>query len=62
VKAEDNALLPLILGFVDERPTHGYRGIAALVNRGLAKQGLPPANRKRIHRIMQRQGLLLERL
>jgi transposase InsO family protein len=61
MKAEDDALLPLIRGFVDERPTYGYRRIAALVNRKRAQQGLPPANRKRVHRIMQRQGLLLER-
>jgi len=31
------------------------------VNRELAKQGLPPANRKRVHRIMHRHSLLLER-
>src|SRR5208283_2753798 len=60
-KADDDVLLPLIRGFVDERPTYGSRRIAALVNRKRAQQGLPPANRKRVHRIMQRQGLLLER-
>jgi putative transposase len=56
-KADDDVLLPLIRDFVDERPTYGYRRIAALVNRKRAQQGLPPANRKRV----QRQGLLLER-
>ncbi len=61
VKADDEALLPLIRRFVDERPTYGYRRIAALVNRELAKQDLPPANRKRVHRIMHRHSLLLER-
>jgi transposase InsO family protein len=61
VKAEDEALLPLIRRFVDERPTYGYRRIAALVNRERAKQGMPPANRKRVHRIMQRNALLLQR-
>jgi len=61
VKADDETLLPLIRRFVDERPTYGYRRIAALVNRELAKQGLPPANRKRVHRIMHRHALLLER-
>lgn len=54
-------MLPLIRGFVDERPAYGYRRLAALVNRKRAQQGLPPANRKRVHRIVQRQGLLLER-
>jgi len=43
------------------RPTYGYRRIAALVNRELARQSLPPANRKRVHRIMQRHSLLLQR-
>ena len=60
-KADDEALLPLIRRFVDERPTYGYRRIAALVNRELARQGLPPANRKRVHRIMRCHSLLLER-
>lgn len=60
-KAEDDALPPLIRGFADERPTCGYRRIATLVNRKRAKQGLPQANRKRIHRIMHRHELLLER-
>ncbi len=61
VKAEDEALLPLIRRFVDERPTYGYRRIAALVNRERARQGLPPANRKRVHRIMQQHAMLLQR-
>jgi putative transposase len=61
VKAQDATLLPLIRHFVDERPTYGYRRIAALVNRALAKEDHPPVNRKRIHRIMQRHALLLER-
>jgi len=61
IKADDEALLPLIRRFVDERPTYGYRRITALVNRELARQDLPPANRKRVHRIMQRHALLLER-
>ena len=60
-KATDEALLPLIRRFVDERPTYGYRRITALVNRELATQNLPSANRKRVHRIMQRHALLLER-
>ena len=60
-KATDKALLPLIRRLVDERPTYGYRRITALVNRELATQSLPSANRKRVHRIMQRHALLLER-
>lgn len=61
IKAEDEAMLPLIRRFVDERPTYGYRRITALVNRELARNGLSVVNRKRVHRIMQRNALLLER-
>ena len=61
LKAEDAMLLPIIRSFVDERPTYGYRRITALVNRELASCGLPGANRKRVHRIMQRHALLLVR-
>jgi transposase InsO family protein len=61
LKAGDAALLPVIRSFVDERPTYGYRRITALVNRELVKGGLPPVNRKRVHRIMQCHALLLER-
>jgi putative transposase len=61
VKATDEALLPLIRRIVDARPTYGYRRITALVNRELVRQSLPPANRKRVHRIMQRHALLLQR-
>lgn len=60
-KPEDETLLPLIRGVVDERPTYGYRRIAALLNRQLAETGQPPVNRKRVHRIMQRHALVLER-
>lgn len=61
LKAGDETLLPLIRRFVDERPTYGYRRIAALVNRELARQSLPPANHKRVYRIMKRHALLLQR-
>ena len=60
-KQEDDALALLVRRLVDERPTYGYRRITALVNRELVRQGLPGANRKRVHRIMQRHALLLER-
>ncbi len=60
-KAGNVMLLPLIRRLVDERPTYGYRRIMALLNRELARTSPPPANRKRVHRIMQRHALLLER-
>lgn len=61
LKAADETLLPLVRRFVDERPSYGYRRIAALVNRELARLSLPPANHKRVYRIMKRHSLLLQR-
>ena len=60
-KAGDEALLPVIRGLVDKRPTYGYRRITALVKRALAADMKPAANHKRVFRIMQRHGLLLAR-
>lgn len=60
-KAQDEAVLPLVRRLVDARPTYGYRRITALVNRELAAQGNPPANHKRIYRLMKIHGLLLEK-
>jgi hypothetical protein len=54
-------LLALIRHFVDERPTYGYCRITALVNRELTRKGLPVVNRKRVHRIMHKAALPLER-
>lgn len=60
-KAQDGALLPLVRHVVDARPTYGYRRITALVNRELAAVGEPPANHKRIYRLMKLNGLLLQK-
>lgn len=60
-RAGDAAMLPLVRRFVDERPTYGYRRITALVNRELRRTGQPPANHKRIYRIMKRHAMLLQR-
>lgn len=60
-KAQDEALLLLVRRLVDARPTYGYRRITALVNRELAAKAEPPANHKRIYRLMKIHGLLLER-
>ena len=54
-------MLPAICRLVDERPTYGYRRIAALLNRERRAAGLPAVNRKRVLRILGQQGLTLER-
>ena len=60
-KAQDAAVLPRVRRLVDARPTYGYRRITALLNRDLAAEGAAPVNHKRVYRLMQRHGLLLER-
>lgn len=60
-KDEDSRLLPLIRQLVDERPSYGYRRITALLNRRLQGQDLPKVNTKRVLRILQKHGLVLQR-
>ena len=59
--SQDEALLRRLRRHVDERPTYGYRRITALLRRELAAEGLPLVNHKKIYRLMQIHGLLLER-
>ncbi len=60
-KPEDAALLSLLRRLVDERPTYGYRRLAALLNRQLRAEGKPSVNSKRVLRILQVNGLTLQR-
>ena len=60
-KTDDSELLPLIKELVDARPTYGYRRITALLNRRFKAADQPRVNHKRIYRIMQLHGLLLQR-
>jgi transposase InsO family protein len=61
LKANDAQLLPLIQQIAAQRPTYGYRRIAAVLNRQLREQGLVAANHKRVYRIMAVNRLLLAR-
>lgn len=54
-------MLPVIRRLVDQRPTHGYRRITALLNRERRAQDLPPVNAKRVLRITRVNGLVLMR-
>ncbi len=60
-KAEDTELLPAIRRLVDQRPTYGYRRIAALLNRERRAADKPVVNAKRVHRIMGNHAMLLEK-
>ncbi|WP_246206053.1 IS3 family transposase [Propylenella binzhouense] len=46
---------------VDERPTYGYRRIAALLRRERRTAEEPSVNAKRVYRLMKKNGLLLAR-
>jgi putative transposase len=59
-KVADTELLPCIRELVDERPTYGYRRITVLLNRRRISAGEPRVNHKRVYRIMQQNGLLLQ--
>jgi HTH-like domain len=60
-KDDDEALAVLIRRLVDERPSYGYRRIAALVNRQRWADGKPRINVKPVLRITQVNHLTLER-
>ena len=60
-KSDDTDLLAPLRTLVDERPTYGYRRIAALMNRERLKKELPRLNHKRIYRLMSQNGMLLQR-
>ncbi len=53
--------MPIIRRLVDQRPTYGYRRIAALLNRERRAADKPVVNAKRVHRIMGNHAMLLEK-
>ena len=57
-RAGDVDLVADIRRLVDQRPTYGYRRIAALLKR---ERGSAAVNAKRIFRLMKKHGLLLQR-
>lgn len=60
-KTDDAWLLPMIRAITDVRPTYGYRRVTQLLNLELEKQQKLRVNHKRIYRIMEQNGLLLQR-
>jgi putative transposase len=57
----DTELTSDIRRLVDQRPTYGYRRIAALIKRERRSAGLAPVNAKCVYRLMKKSGLLLQR-
>ena len=60
-KAEDVALLAELRPIIDQRPTYGYRRVTALLNRQRRGDGRPMVNAKRVLRVMQQNGLTLQK-
>jgi hypothetical protein len=60
-KPEDAALLAELRPIIDQRSTYGYRRVTALFNRQRRKDGKPVVNAKRVLRIMQLNGLTLQK-
>ncbi len=56
----DDDLTAEIRAITDERPTYGYRRVAALLNRARRATGDPPVNRKRVLRLMRLAALTLQ--
>jgi hypothetical protein len=52
-KADDEYYLKLIREIIEERPTYGYRRVAAILNRTLKQAGQQAVNHKRVYRIMK---------
>ena len=57
----EEALLAEIETVIDDMPTYGYARVWARLRRKALAEGRPPANRKRVYRVMKVHGLLLER-
>ena len=60
-KKEDSFILKDVQAIVKERASYGYKRVTALLNKARAKQGLEQLNKKRIYRIMKRNGLIFDR-
>lgn len=58
-KPEDVTLLAELRPIIDRRPTYGYRRVTALLNR--QRRGVPMVNAKRVLRVMQQNGLTLQK-
>ena len=59
IKSSDDEVLEEINLVLEKRPTYGYKRVTAMINKKRKKEGLPRYNRKRIHRVMEINGLLL---
>ena len=61
IRPGDLELAADIRRLVDQRPTYGYRRIAALLKRERRSAGQETVNAKRVYRLMKKHGLVLQR-
>jgi len=61
VRKDDPVVLKSILNVTKDRGTYGYPRVTALINRDRRKQLIDPWNKKRILRVMQMNGLVLQK-
>jgi putative transposase len=57
----DDEMVVAIQAIVAEMPSYGYRRVWALLRRAAQADGRPAPNHKRVYRVMQAHGLLLQR-
>ena len=60
-KLEDTSVLEEIRKILKSRPSYGYKRVIAMLNRIREKKGVRGFNKKRIYRVMDKNGLLLKR-
>ncbi|MDE0151340.1 MAG: IS3 family transposase [Bdellovibrionales bacterium] len=60
-KTEDIYVLEEIKEVLKDRPSYGYKRVTVMLNKSRARKGLNSFNKKRIYRIMDKNGLLLRR-
>lgn len=60
-KKNDQQLVGEIKAILAQRPTYGYRRVAAMINHSLKSKGDPLVNHKRIYRVMKQHKLLLKK-
>ena len=58
-KPEDGEVLKEIEKLLKERLSYGYKRVTAMLNRERKKKGLALYNKKRIYRVMDKNGLIL---
>ena len=60
-KSADGSVLKEIKEVLKDRPSYGYKRVTVMLNRVRERMGLETLNKKRIYRVMDKNGLLLKK-